>query len=313
MPRRSTLLADLQRWFPVVDAVDGWEERGVAAFAPVGVVCHWTAGPRGTVKRASLNVVTNGRAGLPGPLCNVYLDRAGIPVVVAAGRANHAGPGTYAGMVGNSAVFGIEAESAGDGDWTEAQERAYPRLVAALLESVGRPAEFACGHNEWAPTRKIDIRDWPMAGMRASVADLLADRSTEGNGFMAGLTAAEQRAMYDRVMGGVPGQQARDDRRALDSGDGDAIVRAIADVRRVLDVIPRREYEGGALVPLADSEDVAFAMRTLVAEIGALKAAVALIQTGEGVDGLTGEQVAEAARRGALSALATLRLSVASS
>lgn len=172
MPYMTRLLPDLKKYFPRVDTVPGWETRGSSSFAPAGVVCHWTAGPRGTTKRASLAVVTNGRPGLSGPLCNVYLDREGIPVIVAAGRANHAGPGTWKGLVGNSAVYGIEAESAGDDDWTDAQKIAYPRLVRAMLDGLGRSADYACGHNEWAPTRKIDIRDWPMSYMRSQITNI---------------------------------------------------------------------------------------------------------------------------------------------
>lgn len=36
---------------------------------------------------------------------------------------------------------------------------AYPRLNAALLTGLGRGSEWLCGHHEWAPGRKIDIRD----------------------------------------------------------------------------------------------------------------------------------------------------------
>lgn len=54
---------------------------------------HWTAGPSKSKARPSLRVVTNGRPGLPRPLCNVYLDRKGVAVIVAPGRANYAGYG----------------------------------------------------------------------------------------------------------------------------------------------------------------------------------------------------------------------------
>lgn len=160
-----------------VEVVPGWETRGSDAFNPGGVTCHWTAGPRGTAGRPSLGVVTHGRAGLPGPLCNVYLARDGVAVVVAAGRANHAGTGGYRGLKGNSAVFGIEAECGGDGDWTAAMREAYPKVVAALLSLIGRDASWAMGHNEWAPSRKIDIRDYTMAVLRSQVAAVLAGQA----------------------------------------------------------------------------------------------------------------------------------------
>src|SRR5690606_14116694 len=119
-------------------------------------------------------VCVNGRPGLPGPLCNVYLDRRGVAVVVAAGRANHAGTGGKGGLTGNSSVYGIEAECGGDGDWTAEQRQAYPRVVAALLDAVGAPASAVFGHHEWAPNRKIDIRDYTMDRMRSEVAAVLA-------------------------------------------------------------------------------------------------------------------------------------------
>lgn len=159
MPFMTRIPSDLARFGLKVELVPGWQTRGSSSFNPGCVVDHWTAGPRGTTGRPSLNVVVNGRAGLSGPLCNVYLARTGVCVVVAAGRASHAGAGGFRGLVGNSAAYGIEAESGGDGDWTPAMIDAYPRLNAALLSGLGRDASWVCGHNEWAPTRKIDIRD----------------------------------------------------------------------------------------------------------------------------------------------------------
>jgi N-acetylmuramoyl-L-alanine amidase len=159
MPFMTRIPSDLARFGLKVELLPGWETRGSSSFAPAGVTDHWTAGPRGTTGRPSLNVVTNGRPGIPGPLCNIYFARDATCVVVAAGRANHAGAGGFRGLVGNSAVYGIEAECGGDGDWTPAQRQNYPRLNAALLSGLGRDHSWAHGHNEWAPTRKIDIRD----------------------------------------------------------------------------------------------------------------------------------------------------------
>lgn len=174
MAFRTDIAAALSAEGLRVEYVAGWQTRGSSAFNPGGVTCHWTAGPRGTHSRPSLNVVVNGRPGISGPLCNVYLSRDGVAVIVAAGRANHAGLGGYRGLVGNSSVYGIEAECGGDGDWTDAQRETYPRVVAALLRTIGRDASWAMGHNEWAPDRKIDIRDYDMARMRRDVAQILA-------------------------------------------------------------------------------------------------------------------------------------------
>ncbi len=198
MPFMTRIPSDLARFGLRVELVPGWETRGSSSFAPACVVDHWTAGPRGTTGRPSLNVVTFGREGLAGPLCNVYLARDGVCVVVASGRANHAGLGGFRGLVGNSAAYGIEAECGGDGDWTPAMRVAYPRLSAALLSGLGRDASWVCGHNEWAPTRKIDIRDWPMSAMRSQVAALLANPQPP-KGFLMALSDAEQNEVRDTL------------------------------------------------------------------------------------------------------------------
>lgn len=160
-----------------VETVPGWETRGSSVFSPGGAVCHWTAGPANSKTRPSLGVVTNGRPGLAGPLCNVYLDRNGIAVVVAAGRANHAGVGNWRGLSGNASVFGTEAESAGPTDWTAAQRVAYPKVNAAFCDIGGFGPEMVCGHSEWAGPRKVDINGYTMSEMRAAVAAILAGKT----------------------------------------------------------------------------------------------------------------------------------------
>ncbi len=208
MPFMSRIPSDLAKFGLRVELVPGWATRGSSSFAPGCVVDHWTAGPRGTTGRPSLNVVVNGRTGLAGPLANVYLARDGVCVVTAAGRANHAGLGGFRGLVGNSAAYGIEAECAGDGDWTPAQLDAYPRLNAALLSGIGRDASWVCGHNEWAPTRKIDIRD-VIGSVRARTAAVLAnptrdwfDMATRED--LRAVVANEVRAIHDTLTPGVP-------------------------------------------------------------------------------------------------------------
>jgi hypothetical protein len=158
MGYKTELPAVLKKYGLQVEVVPGWETRGNVSFNPKGSVNHHTAGPA-TGVRPSLNIVTNGRSDLKGPLCNVFLDRNGVAVVVAAGRANHAGTGGYRGLIGNSSVLGTEAESTGVGlnPWTPAQLEAYPKVVAALQEIAGqKTADTNCNHKTWAPTRKVD-------------------------------------------------------------------------------------------------------------------------------------------------------------
>lgn len=152
----SKVIKALRKYGLTVEVVPGAETRGSSVFAPFGVLDHWTAGSK-YGDRGSLYICINGRAGLPGPLCNFFLTRSGHVVIVAMGRANHAGAGYYKGADGNTDVWGIEGEMAGPGDdWTDAQKWAYPRLNAALMD-LG--ANFVAGHDEYAlpKGRKQDI------------------------------------------------------------------------------------------------------------------------------------------------------------
>lgn len=172
MPYQTNIPAALKAQGLKVELVKNWQTRGSSAFNPRGVVNHWTAGPP-TGDRPSLRICIEGRPDLPGPLCNVFLTRGGVAVVVAAGRANHAGSGGWKGLKGNSSVFGIEAENSGGGEWTTEQRWSYPRINAALCKIIGVDASMVCGHNEWAPGRKIDPHDWPMPAMRAQTQAIL--------------------------------------------------------------------------------------------------------------------------------------------
>lgn len=181
MPRITGLPAALKRWGLPVEVVPGWETRGDTSFNPRGCLCHWTAGPPASAGRPSLKVVTQGRPDLQGPLCHVYLDRRGVAVVVAAGRAQHAGAGQWLGLTGNSAFWGTECEAAGPGDFTDAQRAAYPLVCAAYASLSGFDARYVAGHSEYALPRgrKTDIDDYPMKKLRAQVARLLLTGTAE--------------------------------------------------------------------------------------------------------------------------------------
>lgn len=140
--------------------IAGWQNRGRSEMGRVfGVICHHTAGRR-EENMPSLRVILNGRPGLSGPLANLGLARDGTWIIIAAGRANHAGTGSFRGIVnGNSNFIGIEAENTGlanDRPWPSVQMEAYQRGVAAMLKHVSRSHEFCIGHREWAPGRKPD-------------------------------------------------------------------------------------------------------------------------------------------------------------
>lgn len=164
--------------YPVV-AVGGWQSHGHGGMRVVeGVVAHHTAdGPRGNYP--SLNVVRNGRAGLRGPLSQFGLGRDGTVYVIAAGLSYHAGASDWAGFRDlNDEFLGIEAESVGTrDDWTPQQRDCYPRLVAALLYYMKRPASRLGAHKEVCRPRgrKIDPAYWDMNAMRATVDNMLRD------------------------------------------------------------------------------------------------------------------------------------------
>ncbi|TVR98383.1 MAG: N-acetylmuramoyl-L-alanine amidase [Rhodospirillales bacterium] len=135
----------------------GWQLRGHGDVGQIrGVMCHHTAGsPSGNMP--SLGIVTNGRSDLSGPLAQLCLARDGTFIVVAAGRAFHAGPGEWQGVTtGNSSFIGIEAENTGhtsgpkaEFPWPGVQMDAYARGCAAILTHIGADPIMCCGHKEY--------------------------------------------------------------------------------------------------------------------------------------------------------------------
>ena len=126
----------------------------------------------------SMNTLLNGRPDLPGPLAQLGIGRDGTYYVIAAGRCNHAGKGSWQGVTtGNSSFIGIEAENTGlsnDTPWPDVQMDAYRRGVAAILKHIGKTADFCAGHKEYAlPKGRKDDPDFDMVAFRAGVAAIL--------------------------------------------------------------------------------------------------------------------------------------------
>lgn len=172
-------------WLPeVLRAADlkvaehpGWTSRGRGEFGrPEGVMWHHTATTRAG-NMPSLGTLVQGRGGdkpLPGPLCHLGLARDGTFYVIAAGRANHAGEGSWKNIRdGNSRFIGIEAEHSGrvDEPWPDVQIDAYIRGTVALLKRIGRGADRCCGHGEYALPfgRKNDPRLGPQSDPRPAM------------------------------------------------------------------------------------------------------------------------------------------------
>lgn len=154
-----------------------WETRGRGDMGQVsGVICHHTAGPKNG-NMPSLNTLIKGRSDLPGPLSQLGLGRDGTFYVIAAGRCNHAGRGSWQGITtGNSSFIGIEAENTGrqDDPWPQIQLEAYYHGVAAILQHIGRGVGFCAGHKEYAlPRGRKSDPSFDMDSFRTEVAAIM--------------------------------------------------------------------------------------------------------------------------------------------
>lgn len=157
-------LPDMLRKYGVEPVlVAGWQTRGNEFPArPQGALRHWTAGPT-TGRTPSLGVVTNGRSDLPGPLCAVLQSREPTgrdkAYVVASGKANHAGNGTWNGISGNYKLLGLEIEWAGPREaFSAARKDVSERIMAALLDCTTGTDSNVAEHREYATPagRKVD-------------------------------------------------------------------------------------------------------------------------------------------------------------
>ena len=160
----------------------GWRSRGRGAMGSIAsIMCHHTAGPA-SGNTPSLNVVTHGRPGLSGPLAQLFLARDGTVILVAAGRANHAGR-VSSNRYSNSHSIGIEAEATGVSSWPAAQVDAYAKLCKALIDEFNLPVSRVIGHKEAAVPRgrKIDP-NFNMNGFRKKVGGAKGGVSQEGGG-----------------------------------------------------------------------------------------------------------------------------------
>jgi hypothetical protein len=160
---RALWLADVLRGAGLdVVETNGWQTRGRDFAAdPLGIMAHHTASPIASTLATNLHVVTNGNSVAPGPIAQAMLWRDGVWYIIAAGRANHAGKGSLPWLpgvdTGNQHLLSVEAVNNGVGElWAPAMVASYEIGTAAILRRLGRGAERATTHAEYAPTRKID-------------------------------------------------------------------------------------------------------------------------------------------------------------
>lgn len=195
----------------------GWVTRGRGDMGTVrGVMCHHTA----TASRKNmptLGLLTTGRDDLPGPLAQLGLARDGTYYVIAAGRANHAGPGRWKGVTtGNSSFIGIEAENSGlaNDPWPEVQIDAYARGVAAILTRIGAPADMCCGHKEY----RLPLGTKPDPSFRMDPFRERVKAIMEGTGPTRPLIPAEDDKQRPTLRRGSRGDHVRTLQQAIGAG-----------------------------------------------------------------------------------------------
>lgn len=209
---RMTWLADVLKagGLKVAEA-PGWKTRGKDGVEVVNgkrrdntmrprvVIAHHTATNIKTSNSIVEKLLIGGRSDLPGPLCHLGLRRDGVYVVIASGKANHAGAGSWADANESVEAIGIEAYNSGLGEtWPQVQLDAYDQGSAVLLSHIGKTQMAFCGHREWAtpPGRKPDPKgiDLPAMRSRIQVLQLIGD-------IMDKLTPAEIAFLKEMIAG----------------------------------------------------------------------------------------------------------------
>lgn len=153
---------------------------------PRVVIGHHTASSPTQADGQVTALLIAGRPDLAGPLCQLGLNRAGTYIVIASGKANHAGAGHWQDANESVEAIGIEAYNFGNGvpfpsreQWPSVQLDAYDRGIAALLKKMGRPSLYYCGHREWATPagRKPDPSGIDLVAQRKRVQAIM-DKET---------------------------------------------------------------------------------------------------------------------------------------
>lgn len=160
-------------------AVRGWQERRrPGPFDPQGIIVHHTAST-GPADLPSLNTVTFGRAGIPGPLCNILIGRSGSVRLISNTRASDSGMGSSRVLHevvhdngptqdaadrglsddadGNPWFYDIEVENNGTGEpYPSAVVAAVVGVCAAICKAMGWSERRVIHHRTWT-RRKIDM------------------------------------------------------------------------------------------------------------------------------------------------------------
>ncbi len=176
----ESIIAEMRRRGLKVAEVSGWRRRSAGgSHAPVAVMFHHTASSQGGGNAPAHGTVNQARSDLQAPLCNFHVARNGKWTIVAAGRANHAGPGgpwrSIPSGSGSTFSVGIEVENNGVGEpWSDRLTNNLEIGMAAILRRLGRNHTWCLGHKEWT-SRKIDPGGLDMSRWRGRLRKQLGD------------------------------------------------------------------------------------------------------------------------------------------
>ncbi len=186
---------------------------------------HHTAGSMNGLT-PSYALCRNGRAGLPGPLCNGYGGRDFVYRIITMGLANHPGQGGPLNVAGftipkdsaRPCVWGTEWEHNGTSPWPPAMIEFMARANAGILEWGGGtghplPVGRSIEHSTWATPagRKIDRNGYTAARGQAEIRQFLsAAPAAPPGGFLVALSDQQQEQLFNAVMQLEPtGHQSR--------------------------------------------------------------------------------------------------------
>lgn len=186
--------------------LDGWATHNrnhKGPWGPVhGVLIHHTGSDTKDPAGYAQNVLYDGYAGLPGPLCQVGIAPDGVVYLTGYGRCNHAGGGDPAvldaiiaddmpydheltphrgnsdGIDGNARLYGAEVMYSGGHAMTPEEYDATVRFAAAVCRAHGWTAGSVAGHREWSDD-KVDPGQAPLDKLRRDVRARLSQSPKE--------------------------------------------------------------------------------------------------------------------------------------
>jgi hypothetical protein len=182
----AQLLDQLREWDVPFKEYKSWRTHNrnhKGAWGPVnGFMVHHT----GSDSKDQRELLYNGIAGLPGPLCHFGLAQDGTVHLIGWGRANHAGMidddvlravqnetaiprDDESNTDGNARFYGVEVWYSGSHRMTDAQYATLRKLAAAICDAHGWGAGSVIGHGEsgspgkwdpgYAPGKMMDMDD----------------------------------------------------------------------------------------------------------------------------------------------------------